>query len=245
MSLLEIQRLMQIQASPEQAAILRRFFKTGPGEYGEGDVFLGLKVPQIRQLVKQSDALSIAEIKILLHSKFHEERLLALLIIVRRFERGPTTARQELFNFYLRSTPYINNWDLVDTTAPQVIGGWLLENPRDVLDGLIDSGNLWERRIAVLATLTFIRHGQFDDTLRLCRRRLDDPHDLMHKACGWMLREVGKRDQPVLEKFLDTHAVTMPRTMLRYAIERLPEPRRKAYLERRQVFRRQLSQTNS
>jgi 3-methyladenine DNA glycosylase AlkD len=155
-----------------------------------------------------------------------------LIILVRRFDRGDLAIRQKLFRLYLRSTRFINNWDLVDCSAPHIVGGGLLESPRTILDALARSPSLWERRIAVLATLAFIRRGQFNDTLRLCRRLLNDPHDLMHKACGWMLREVGKRDARVLHTFLDRHCERMPRTMLRYAIELLPESQRQSYLAR-------------
>ena len=231
-NLRELQRQLRDRASAKQAKALQRFFKTGPGEYGEGDVFLGLRVPEVRRLARSSDALSLAEVRTLLRSKYHEERLLALVILVRRFERGDAATRRRLFDLYLRSTRSINNWDLVDSSAPHIVGGWLLDNPRTVLDELAAAGVVWQRRIAVLATLAFIRQGQFDDTVRLCRRLLDDPHDLMHKACGWMLREVGQRNAAVLQDFLDHHAARMPRTMLRYAIEHLPEQQRKQYLAR-------------
>lgn len=230
--LAQIRRMLRAAARREDAVILQRFFKTGPGEYGEGDVFLGVRVPAARKLVRQTDGLRLAEVRTLLHSPFHEERLLALLVLVRRFERGEDEDRERLFDLYLRETRFINNWDLVDLSAPNIVGTWLLTRPRDILDALAGSGNLWERRIAVLATFAFIRAGQFDDGVRLCRRLLADKHDLMHKACGWMLREIGKRDVAVLEKFLEAHAAQMPRTMLRYAIERFPEKQRQAWLAR-------------
>ncbi|MEI7730153.1 MAG: DNA alkylation repair protein [Verrucomicrobiota bacterium] len=226
----DIRRQLHTAASVEQAANLQRFFKTGPGQYGAGDVFLGIKVPPIRRLVPSGDEMALAEVCELLHSRYHEERLLALLILVRRFQRSEPPMQQKIFELYLRETRYINNWDLVDLSAPQIVGGWLLIRPRKLLDDLARSELLWERRIAVLATFTFIRHGQFDDTLRLCERLLNDPHDLMHKACGWMLREVGKREVVVLSAFLEQHALAMPRTMLRYAIERYPETQRQAWL---------------
>lgn len=220
--------------SPERAAGAARFFKTGPGEYGEGDQFLGITVPQVRSILPQTDALSEAEILELLHSHWHEERLLALLMLVRRFEksRKEKPAREAIVRLYLANTKWINNWDLVDTSAPQILGGWLLKRDRSILRTLAGSKSLWEQRIAVLATLTFIRAGDFADTLALCAHLLPHPHDLMHKACGWMLREAGKRDVQVLRGFLDTHAAQMPRTMLRYAIEKLPEPERRMYLAR-------------
>lgn len=229
-SLEAIRQLLRASARPGDATFLQRFFKAGPGQYGEGDRFLGVRVPATRQVASQSDGLSLDEVQALLHSEWHEERLLALLILVRRFEHGDLARRQQIYRLYLRQTQFINNWDLVDLSAPNIVGAWLLDRPRSALDPLARSPNLWERRIAVLATLAFIRRREFADTLRLCERLLDDMHDLMHKACGWMLREVGKRDTRVLEGFLERHATRMPRTMLRYAIEKLLEPQRKAWL---------------
>lgn len=219
-------------ADAEDARFLQRFFKTGPGQYGAGDVFLGIRVPATRRASRLGDVLSLADVRTLLHSRFHEERLLALLILVRRFERGDEALRKRVFDLYLREARFVNNWDLVDLSAPNIVGVWLVDRPRDLLDRLARSPDLWERRIAVLATSAFIRRGQFDDTLRLCGLLLDDSHDLMHKACGWMLREVGKRDRAALEGFLDRHVARMPRTMLRYAIERFPEARRQHWLRR-------------
>lgn len=233
MKLNELRKALRAAARPGDAEILQWFFKTGPGEYGEGDRFLGVRVPAVRKLVRSSDRLKLADLLRLLHSEYHEERLLALLILVRRFERGDIDERQKIFALYLKETRYINNWDLVDLTAPKIVGAWLLDKPRDRLRKLARSKNLWERRIAVLATFAFIRAGEFEDTMELCRSLMRDPHDLMHKACGWMLREVGKRDEKTLTDFLDHHAPTMPRTMLRYAIERMPESKRRAYLEKR------------
>jgi 3-methyladenine DNA glycosylase AlkD len=228
----EIRRRLRAVAQAKHARILQRFFKTGPGEYGEGDLFLGVRVPAIRRLARQGDGLRLAEVRRLLHSPYHEERLLALLMLVRRFARGEVEARQRIVALYLRETRFINNWDLVDLSAPNILGTWLLARDRAVLDGLVASPDLWRRRIAVLATLAFIRQSQFSDTLRLCRHLLADERDLLHKACGWMLREVGKRDLRVLQTFLEAHAARMPRTMLRYAIERLPAAERKAWLDR-------------
>lgn len=232
MNLEEFRAALRARGSAKAAAVLRSFFKTGPGEYGEGDKFLGLKVPQVRALVKVSDALSEVDLLALLHSEWHEERLAALHIMVRRFEKakpdGPV--RAHLVKVYLANTAHINNWDLVDTSAPQLLGGWLLTHDRAVLDRLARSRNLWQRRIAVIATQTFIRAGEFDDTLRLVRGLLGDSHDLMHKACGWMLREIGKRDKATLVRFLADHGPEMPRTMLRYATERFPEAERLRHL---------------
>ncbi len=232
MNLPDLRQKLRQDATPSQAAIARRFFKTGPGEYGEGDRFLGLKVPQLRAELPHTDALSEADVLDLLHSEWHEERLLALLVLGRRFSRAkqdPAT-QQHLVNLYLAHTKRINNWDLVDSSAPQILGAWLLRRDRAVLDRLAASTRLWEQRIAILATQAFIRAGDFTDTLRLSALFLTHPHDLMHKACGWMLREVGKRDMKPLLAFLDQHAAKMPRTLLRYAIEKLPEETRQGYL---------------
>jgi 3-methyladenine DNA glycosylase AlkD len=234
MTLAALRKELRHQASAERAAGSQRFFKTGPGEYGEGDQFLGLSVPQTRALVPQTDALSEDDVLTLLHSEWHEERLIALFILIRRFgkARKNEPAQQHLIDLYLANTRWINNWDLVDTSAPHLLGAWLLKRDRSVLDRLAASASLWEQRISVLTTQAFIRAGDFADTLRLCERFLPHPHDLMHKACGWMLREVGNRDERVLRTFLDQHVADMPRTMLRYAIEKLPETDRKGYLAR-------------
>jgi len=221
-------------AGPAKAASSLRFFKTGPGEYGAGDEFLGLTVPEIRSLAPQSDSLVEADVLTLLRSNWHEERLLALLIWVRRFVKAKKDEllRERIVDLYLANTKWINNWDLVDSSAPQLLGAWLLKRDRSVLQTLAKSKNLWEQRIAVLATQAFIRAGEFDDTVQLCEGFLDHPHDLMHKACGWMRREAGKRDEPVLLAFLDQRAAKMPRTVLRYAIEKLEPAVRKSYMTR-------------
>lgn len=232
MNLSTIRTQLRQLASAEQAVIALRFFKTAPGDYGEGDQFLGLKVPQVRALVRSCDDLVEEDVLALLHSEFHEERLLALLCFVRRFERGDEKSRERVFDLYLKKTRWINNWDLVDTSAPHIVGAWLLDKDRSILRKLAKSKSLWERRISVLATQTFIRHRQFADTIEIVHSLLGDSHDLMHKACGWMLREVGNRDVKVLETFLAEHVCAMPRTMLRYAIEKLPEKQRKAWLSR-------------
>ncbi len=221
-------------AAPAKAASSQRFFKTGPGRYGEGDQFLGLTVPEIRALVPQSDDLSEADVLTLLHSEWHEERLMALLIWVRRFVKAKKDEllRERIVDLYLANTKWINNWDLVDTSAPQILGAWLLKRDRSVLQTLAKSKSLWEQRISVLATQAFIRAAEFDNTVQLCEGFLDHPHDLMHKACGWMLREAGKRDEEVLLSFLDQHAAQMPRTILRYAIEKLSPEVRQGYMRR-------------
>lgn len=235
MTFASFRRQFRAQGNPERAAGALRFFKTGPGEYGEGDQFLGLTVPQVRSMLLQTNDLTEADVLELLRSKWHEERLLALLILVRRFEkeRKDEALRERIVKLYLANTKWINNWDLVDTSAPQIVGGWLLTRDRAVLSKLAKSKILWEQRIAVLATLTFIRKGQFGDTMRLSEQFLTHEHDLMHKACGWMLREAGKRDVEVLRMFLDEHATRMPRTMLRFAIEKLPDAERRKYLAKR------------
>lgn len=215
-------------ANPARAAISRSFFKTGPGEYAEGDRFIGLTVPQIRSLTKKYRKLSFRDTCRLLRSPIHEERLLALLLLVEAYRRGDECERRRVYDFYLRSTRYINNWDLVDSSAEHIVGA----QPDAPLSKLARSPVLWERRIAIIATFYFIKRGEFAPTLRIARQLLRDREDLIHKAVGWMLREAGKRDLPVLEGFLQKHYRQMPRTMLRYAIERLPERRRQWYLQR-------------
>ncbi len=231
--LAEVRKSLRAIADPAQVPMLRRFFKTGPGGYGEGDVFVGVKVPRIRALVRELDGLCLEDIAALLASEVHEERMLALLLLVRRFERAKDEAgRRAVHDLYLANTAWVNNWDLVDVTAPHLVGAFLEGQKRDVLYRLARSPSLWERRIAMVATLRFIRSGDLTDTFRLAGLLLDDPEDLMHKAAGWMLREAGKRDRGALEAFLDRHGDRMPRTMLRYAIERFPEPLRRRYLRR-------------
>ena len=216
--------------NPERARVSQSFFKTGPGEYGEGDQFAGLAVPQVRALAKELQRLPRAETVKLLHSPLHEARLLALLILMRAYEQGGEKERENIYRLYLANTQWVNNWDLVDGSAAPIVGAHLWTRDRSVLDGLAASGLLWERRIAILATLHFIRRGDFAETLRIAERLLEDREDLMHKAAGWMLREVGKRDLAAEKDFLEIHASVMPRTMLRYAIERFPEDERRRYL---------------
>ena len=225
-----VRAAIRARASAQDAKVLQWFFKTGPGEYGEGDVFIGVRVPTLRALVKEFATADETTVNSLLASPIHEERLMALLILVRQFEKGTEADRARLYRFYLDRTDRINNWDLVDLSAPNIVGAHLLDRSRTLLDRLARSRSLWERRIAIVATHAFIRQRQFDDTLRIADRLLGDPHDLIHKATGWMLREVGKRDTAVLESFLAPRCRTLPRTMLRYAIERFPEARRQAYL---------------
>jgi 3-methyladenine DNA glycosylase AlkD len=232
MSFQKLQTRLRALADPADAAFLAKFFKTAPGQYGAGDVFLGIRVPVIRKVAGQFADLSLADTGRLLRSKFHEERLAALAILVLQAKKADVAARREIYDFYLANTAYVNNWDLVDLSAPQVVGAYLAERGRKPLDRLAKSKSLWERRISIVATFHFIRLGQFDDTLRIAETLLADREDLIHKAVGWMLREVGKRDESVLEEFLERCHRTMPRTMLRYAIERLPASQRRRYMAR-------------
>ena len=226
----EIVEQLKAMGDPKQARILQRFFKTGPGEYGEGDVFLGIRVPTLRRHAKEIGALPLPETVRLLGSPLHEARLLALLIWIQMYRAGDEAQRERIYALYAQNTRRINNWDLVDLSAMHIVGAHLWGRDRSPLDAWSASPLLWERRIAVLSTFHFIRREAFDDTLRIAGRLLHDPEDLMHKAVGWMLREVGKRDRAAEEAFLREHARVMPRTMLRYAIERFPEEVRQRYL---------------
>lgn len=223
-------RIRQL-GDPVKAGFLQGFFKTGPGGYAEGDLFIGVKVPEVRGLLKEYRKLTPEQVMPLLVSGIHEERLFALLALVRFFDRGDALIRESVYDLYLANTGSINNWDLVDCSAPAIVGGHLLGRDTEPLYRLARSTSLWERRIAILATFTFIRHNRFDDTLAICRMLLGDCQDLIHKATGWMLREVGKRDQYALEEFLRMHCRVMPRTMLRYAIEKFPADKRRMYLD--------------
>jgi 3-methyladenine DNA glycosylase AlkD len=225
-----IHKELRALASPETATILQRFFKTGPGQYGEGDIFLGIKVPPMRALAKLHRDTDLKTIATLLDSRYHEERFFALLLLMQLYKLSTDKEQADIHKLYLSSTRRINNWDLVDVSAPHIVGRHLQERPRKVLHKMARSPMLWERRIAIISTLHFIRLNDFDDTLRIAATLLQDEHDLMHKAVGWMLREVGKRDLAVEENFLKQHYPDMPRTMLRYAIERFPETKRKNYL---------------
>lgn len=231
--LIQLKKELEKIADSRQAKIMRRFFKTGKGEYGEGDIFLGIKVPQQRKIAANFKELSLEDIEKLLNSKVHEQRLTALFILIEQYKKAKKSDQKRIFNFYLKNTKNINNWDLVDLSAPKIVGDYLLEKPKTILYKLAGSKNLWERRTAVLATLTFIRNNQFDDTLKIAKILIADQHDLIHKAVGWMLREVGKRDQLTEERFLKKYYSRMPRVMLRYAIERFAEKKRKFYLEKK------------
>jgi 3-methyladenine DNA glycosylase AlkD len=226
----EIERELERLADPRIAQHSQRFFKTGKGEYGEGDIFLGIRVPRLHELVRQNRECSIDDAVRLLQSKYHEARLLALLLLVAKFQKGGDVLRGQIFKIYLHNTRQINNWDLVDSSAHKIVGKYLLNREREPLYKLSRSKNLWQRRIAIIATFTFIAEDDFADALKIAEQHLADPEDLIHKAVGWMLREIGKRDQAVEERFLKTRYHQMPRTMLRYAIEKFPENLRKQYL---------------
>ena len=231
MTLQNIRQKLQTLGNKKDAAFHQRFFKTGPGEYGEGDVFLGVRVPELRKLVKQYPDAGLKEARQLLISPIHEERLLALLILVRDFSRENDGAKKRIYEFYLAKTRYINNWDLVDSSAEHIVGAFLMDKDKAPLYQLARSGSLWKRRIAIMATFHFIKHMAFSETLKISKILLQDEHDLIHKAVGWMLREIGKRDMQTEEKFLKSRYGRMPRTMLRYAIEKFPETKRQAYLK--------------
>jgi 3-methyladenine DNA glycosylase AlkD len=229
-SLAALRRRLRLLANPTQAKTAQWFFKTGPGEYGEGDKFLGIRVPVIRGLVREFATLDRTSVNALLQSRWHEERLLAVLLLVRQYERGAPAERAAIFRLYLRSLRFINNWDLVDSSAPQIVGRHLDGKGRATLVRLAKARLLWSRRVAMMATFYTIKRGDCADALAIATLLLEDKHDLIHKASGWMLREVGQRDRDTLEAFLDRYAATMPRTMLRYAIEKLSPARRRHYL---------------
>lgn len=227
----EIVNRLQKLGDDERVKILQRFFKTGRDEYAEGDVFVGLRVPEIRTLAKEYEHLPLSETSLLLQSSLHEARFLALLLLMRAYKQGDESRQERIYTLYLEQTRFINNWDLVDVSAEHIVGAYLQLRDRSPLYTLAASPVLWERRIAVLATFHYIKQGEFDETLRLADCLLHDREDLIHKAVGWMLREVGKRDSRAEEAFLRTHYQAMPRTMLRYAIEKFPEALRQQYLQ--------------
>jgi len=233
-TLTNLRKELKSKANPKRAKSSQRFFKTGKGEYGEGDRFLGVVVLETRKIAQRYKDLGFKDLRTLLKSKVHEERLAALLILVHQFQGasidGSKITKKEIFNFYLKNTKYINNWDLVDGSAPKIVGEYLLglasiNGSKKILYKLAESRNLWERRIAILATYAFIRQNKFEEILKIAEMLLNDKEDLIHKAVGWMLREVGKKSQAVLEKFLKKYASKMPRVTLRYAIERLTSGR--------------------
>jgi 3-methyladenine DNA glycosylase AlkD len=230
----DIKRDLSDKRDSTKAKELARFFKTGKGEYAEGDIFLGVPVPEIRQIVKPYTASATwRDIDELLESSIHEHRFAGLVILLKLFEKGAPEVKAYIANYYLDMTKYINNWDLVDVSAPKIVGKWWYEQKQfDAPLDLAESDDIWEQRIAILATFTFIRENYFDTTLAIAQKFLTHEHDLIHKATGWMLREVGKRDEKILKDFLNIHAQDMPHTMLRYAIERLPLKEKKKYMKK-------------
>ncbi|MDR2467279.1 MAG: DNA alkylation repair protein [Prevotellaceae bacterium] len=225
-------------ANAEKAKFLQGFFKTGKGQYAEGDLFLGITVPQIRAVVKPYRGLSLSEIETLVKSEFHEIRLAGFLLLVERFKKSKSeTERGEIYDFYLRNARRANNWDLVDLTCKDIVGAYLLDRKdRRILARLAQSDNLWEQRIAMVSTFAFIKNGDFGDALAIAEQLLPHRHDLIHKAVGWMLRETGKKDKETLLAFLDAHAAVMPRTALRYAIEHFSPDEREKYMSMKQFY---------
>lgn len=233
MSFSQIKKELRAVADSAKSEILSRFFKTGKGEYGEGDKFLGVVVPEQRAIAKRHKDLSLIEIEKLLYSKYHEERLTALLILTYQFPSADKEAQKKIYDFYIKHSKQINNWDLVDVTASNIVGVWLFDKDRKILFNFAKLDNLWQRRIAIISTFYFIRRGDCNDTLKLAKILLTDKHDLIHKAVGWMLREVGKNcGTKILTDFLDEYKNKMPRTMLRYTIEKLPSDWRIKYLKK-------------
>jgi len=227
-----LQKEIRGMVNPEKAKVLSGFFKTGKGQYAEGDIFLGITVPEARKLARKYADMKISEIQELLKSKIHEERLLALMLLVNKFQSGDEKNKEKIFDFYLKNTQHINNWDLVDLSAHEIVGAFLEGKSKAVLVKLASSQSLWEKRIAMVATFYEIRNSRSETTLKIAEKLLHDEHDLIQKAVGWMLREVGKRcSQKEEEIFLDKYALVMPRTMLRYAIERFDEKKRKYYMQ--------------
>ena len=234
MSLFLLLKELKAKENQQKAKLLSGFFKTGSGQYGEGDFFLGITVPESRVLAVKHSELALPDISKLIKNKYHEARLIALLLLVHKYKNGKETEKKKIYNFYLTHTKYINNWDLVDLSAGYILGTYLLDKKREILIKLANSKNLWEKRIAIISTFAFIYKGEYELTFKIVKILMKDKHDLIHKACGWMLREVGKRvSEKELLKFIDSNIKTMPRTMLRYAIERLPENKRKSYLNKK------------
>jgi len=221
---------LEQSADPEKAKNLRWFFKTGKGEYGEGDSFLGITAPILRSISKKYQNLDLDDLQKLLNSKIHEHRLSALMIMRFKYQSSNIKDQSAIVRFYLKNTKNINNWDLVDLSCHYILGNWLLDKDRRILYKLVNSENFWERRISIISTFAFIRENQFVDTLEISRTLLNDKHDLIHKAVGWALREIGKKDKEIEMKFLNKYYKAMPRTMLRYAIEKFSDSERKFYL---------------
>lgn len=227
----ELKHALRQTADPEKAKFFPKFFRSGRGEYGEGDKFLGVTVPKQRAIAKIYKDITLADTIKLLQGKWHEERLTALFILVSKFQVGDEKLKRKIYNLYLANTKYVNNWDLVDSSAHKIVGQYLLGKDRQPIYRLARSKDLWQKRIAIIATAQFIAHNQLADTFKIAIILLNDKHDLIHKAVGWMLREAGKRDQAALEKFLDKHAASMPRTMLRYSLEKFSATKRSKYME--------------
>lgn len=227
-----LQNELRKLANPQKAKFLAGYFKTGKGEYAEGDIFLGITVPEQRKIAIRYKTLDLREIQQLLNSKIHEERLVALLILVEQYKKANDLIKKKIFDFYLKNSKKINNWDLVDLSAEKILGEYLLDKDKSIIYKLVKSKNIWERRIAVLTTFQFIKNRQYEATLRVAKLLLRDKHDLIQKAVGWMLREIGKRDLKVEEEFLKNYYKMMPRTMLRYAIEKFDKNKRDFYLKK-------------
>ena len=226
-----IRKKMQQLGSEEKANVLQRFFKTGPGEYGEGDVFIGVRVPDLRKLVKEYQDITIKGVMQFFRSSIHEERMFALLILVSKYSKGNETVKKRIYDLYLQNTKFINSWDLVDGSAQHIVGAFLMDKSKEPIYRLAKSKYLWERRIAILSTFYFIKHDNYSETLKISKILLTDEQDLIHKAVGWMLREIGKRHILTEEIFLKKYYKRMPRTMLRYAVEKFPESKRQKYLK--------------
>jgi len=231
MNLNELKKTISANVNKDHAKTMQWFFKTGKGEYGEGDKFIGIKVPVQRKIARQFMELNFEDLQKLLNSILHEERLIALLILVAKYDKAEEKEKENIYRFYKKNIRKINNWDLVDLSAPKIIGRHLLNRDKQILYKYAHSNNLWKKRISIISTYNFIKNQDFSTTLEISDKLLNDSHDLIHKAVGWMLREVGKQDMKTLEKFLRPRYNKMPRTMLRYSIEKFPEVKRKKYLK--------------
>ena len=231
MNLKELKKTIRANANKDHAKTMQWFFKTGKGEYGEGDKFIGIKVPVQRKIAKKFGELDLEDLQKLLNSKIHEERLISLLILVDKYDKADEKVKDKIYRFYKKNRRKINNWDLVDLSAPKILGIHLLNHDKQILYKYAHSKNLWEKRISIISTYSFIKNHDFNTTLEILAILLNDDQDLIHKAVGWMLREVGKQSLQILEKFLKPRYKKMPRTMLRYSIEKFPEKKRKKYLK--------------
>ena len=227
-----VKKELKAKANKEKAQILQRFFKTGKWQYGEGDVFLGIAVPELRKIAGKNGDVGMESLRKLLQSKIHEERFVALIILIRKFEKGDNVKKDKIVEFYLENLKWVNSWDLVDVSAYRILGNYLFKRKKDVIYGLAVSENLWERRIAIMTTFYFIKNNQFADTFKISEILLEDEHDLIHKAIGWMLREVGKRDQKAEEIFIEKNYERIHRTTLRYAIEKFTKEKRNYYMQK-------------